>query len=182
MKNRRGNTEVIAVLDGDWPNPPINDHPDVTLIHHSKSIGQRAATNEAARVSQARFVMKADAHCAFDEGFDIKLMETFEHDWTVIPRMFTLHVFDWKCRDCGTLTYQGPPHCNKCGTKNVEKVVVWQPNWRKLTDFARFDRTLHFQYWQHYRRRPEAQGDIVDNMCFVGACFMMERSRYWELG
>jgi glycosyltransferase involved in cell wall biosynthesis len=80
-----GDTEVIAVLDGAWAEPPIEDHPRVQLIYHSRSIGQRAATNEAARLSTAKYIMKADAHCAFDQGFDVKLMAQCDHDWTVIP-------------------------------------------------------------------------------------------------
>jgi hypothetical protein len=46
----------------------------------------------------------------------------------------------------------------------------------------RFDNTLHFQYWREYKDRPEAQGDICDLMCCIGACWMMDRKRYWDLG
>ena len=63
-------TEVIAICDGYWPDPPVVDHPKVTIVHHTKSIGQRAATNEGARISQAKYVMKLDAHCTVDKGFD----------------------------------------------------------------------------------------------------------------
>jgi len=59
-----GDTEVICVLDGQWADPPIADHPKSTLVYHSQSIGQRAATNEAAKLSDARYLMKVDAHCA----------------------------------------------------------------------------------------------------------------------
>lgn len=45
----------------------------------------------------------------------------------------------------------------------------------------RFDSTLHFQYWKSYERRPESKGDVVDQMCCIGACWMMERDRYWAL-
>ena len=93
--NSRADTEVIAICDGYWPNPPIKDNPKVIIVHHTESIGQRAATNEGARISQAKYVMKADAHCAFDEGFDVKLMDGYEPDWTLVPRMYNLHGFDW---------------------------------------------------------------------------------------
>jgi glycosyltransferase involved in cell wall biosynthesis len=183
LKNIRGDTEIIAILDGSWPTTPIEDHPQVTLVYHPVSIGQRAATNEAARLSNAEFVMKCDAHCAFDEGFDIKLMEECEKDWTVIPRMYNLHVFDWVCTSCGHRKYQGPepPKCEKC-EGIVVRDMVWKPRWRRMTDFARFDHDLHFQYWSAYKDRSEAQGDIADVMCSVGACWFMRRDRYWELG
>lgn len=182
LTNIEGDTEIIAVLDGAWAEPPIPDHPRVTLVFHPSPIGQRAATNEAARLSSARYVMKVDAHCAFDRGFDVKLMADCQHDWTVIPRMYNLHAFDWVCTDCGGRTYQGPKRCEKCQGENVEMDLVWKPRLNRRTDFARFDRDLHFQYWGAYERRPQAQAEIADVMCFVGAAFFMERSRYFELG
>ena len=112
-KNKRGDTGIIVVLDGQWPVEPIPDFPDVQLVYYPQSIGQRAAVNVAARISRADYIMKLDAHCAVDEGFDVKLMqpyETGELDRTVttMPRLYNLHVFDWMCDGCGHRTYQGP--------------------------------------------------------------------------
>lgn len=182
LANIRGDTEVIVVLDGAWPEQGIPDHPRIQLIYHSQSIGQRAAVNEAARLSTAKYVMKADAHCAFDEGFDVKLLETFEPNWTVIPRMYNLHAFDWVCA-CGQREYQGPKpsKCEHCGGE-YEMEIVWKPRLNRRTDFARFDNTLHFQYWSAYEKRPQASGQIADVMCCVGACWAMERERFWALG
>jgi hypothetical protein len=185
LEHREADTDVIAVLDGEWADPPIPDHERVTLIYHPESIGQRAATNEAARVSRAKFIMKCDAHCSFDQGFDVKLMEEFEYDWTVVPRMYNLHVFNWRCEECGDETYQGPKpdKCEKCeNTEKFEMVMVWKPRTNRRSDFARFDSDLRFQYWRAYEKRPEAQEDVADLMCHVGACWAMHRERYWELG
>ena len=41
IKNKRGDTEIIVGLDGEWSNPPLVQHPDVNVIYTSKSIGQR---------------------------------------------------------------------------------------------------------------------------------------------
>jgi len=60
--------------------------------------------------------------------------------------------------------------------------MLWKPRMHKLTDFGRFDDTLHFRYWRDYRKRPEASGDISDVMCAIGAGWFMHRDRYWELG
>jgi hypothetical protein len=183
LEHIEGNTEIIAVLDGAWADPPIDDHERVQLIHHSAPIGQRAAVNEAARLSAAKYIMKVDAHCAFDQGFDVKLMAQCEPDWTVIPRMYNLHAFDWRCRQCEARTYQGPkPERCACGSSDFERAMVWMPRMNRRTDFARFDNDLHFQYWRDYEKRPEASGTISDVMCCVGAGWMMERRRFWDMG
>jgi len=185
LENIEGDTEVIAVCDGQWADPEIPDHPRVTLIYHNEPSGQRAATNEAARISRAKYIMKVDAHCAFDQGFDVKLMADCEPDWTVIPRMYNLHAFDWVCDKCGDRRYQSPTptSCKKCdNTEHFTRDIIWKPRLSRRTDFARFDKEMHFQYWGGYEKRPEAVGDISDVMCHVGAGWFMPRARYWELG
>ena len=180
LQHSEASTEVIAICDGGWPPVEVKDHPRVTLIYHPVSIGQRAATNEAARLSRAKYVMKCDAHCSFDQGFDRKLIEDYEEGWTVIPRLYNLHVFDRVC-ECGERLYQGPLiNCEKCG-KPMKREMVWKPRWRRTSDFQRFDHELHFNYWSAYKKRPEAQHDIADTMSFLGAYFFMSRERFWEI-
>ena len=184
LLNIRGDTEVVAILDGYWPNVGLLQHERLQIIHHEVSVGQRAATNEGVKISQAEFVMKCDAHCAFDEGFDVKLMADCKEDWTVVPRMYNLHAFNWKCLKCNNETYQGPTptKCDKCDNKtDFEKVMLWKAKSNPETDFMRFDKDLKFQYWREFKKRPEAQGDLAPTLSLIGACWMMRRSRYWEL-
>ncbi len=184
LENIQGDTEVIAVLDGAWAEPPIKDHPRVTLIHHSESIGQRAATNEAASLSTAKFIMKCDAHCVFDKGFDVKLMADCEYDWTIVPYMYNLHGFNWKCKSCRETWYQGPTptECPKCHEKKgFERVMVWKRRESRRSAHWRFDKDLHFQYWGEFGKRPETKGDIVPTMSLIGAAWFMHRKRYWDL-
>ena len=185
LENIEADTEVIAVLDGYWPEPPVLDNDRVVIIHHTVPVGQRGATNDGARLSQAKFVMKLDAHCAVDKGFDKKLMDGYEPDWTLVPTMWNLHAFDWKCNACGDRTYQGPEpeKCQKCGeSKGFERVMVWKPRDGRVTYSWRFDNEMHFQYWHHHRRRPETRrGSYIETMSFIGACWFMSRDRYWEL-
>ncbi len=189
LENMRGDTEVIVVADGGWPPEALDDHPRVTLLCRHESIGQRAAVNQAARLARGRFLMKLDAHCVVDEGFDVKLVEPYDSgelapDATTVPRMFNLHVFDWVCA-CGQVTYQGPApeQCEKCGTTGTpERVVRWKPRLNRRSDFARFDHTLHFRYWGSCERRPESRGEIADLMSFIGACWFMPRDRFAALG
>ncbi len=184
LENLRADTEVIAVCDGNWPDPPLYDHPRLVVVHLSQPIGQRAATNLGARVSQAKYVMKLDAHCAMDEGFDVKLMQDCQPDWTLVPAMHNLHAFDWKCVQCGHQTYQGakPTSCSKCGHGEHEMVVIWKPRENRLTVSWRFDNNLQFQYWRKHAKRPDAKGDLIETMSFIGACMFLERERFWALG
>lgn len=183
LANMRADTEIIVICDGCWPDPPLYDHPKVTIVHHTESVGQRAATNEGARISQAKYVMKLDAHCAMDEGFDVKLIQDCKYDWTMVPSMYNLHAFDWKCLSCGNQTYQGvkPINCQKCGSKDFDMVIIWKPRLNRMTLSWRFDKNMQFQYWRKHRKRSEAKGDLIETMSFIGACMFLERDRFWEL-
>ncbi len=46
LERIQGNTEIIVVCDGNWPDPPIPDNEKVTLIYNPTALGQRAATNQ----------------------------------------------------------------------------------------------------------------------------------------
>jgi hypothetical protein len=108
FENIEANTEVILICDGSWPVPSVDDYPKLDILYYGKSIGQRAAINRAASISRAKFVMKLDAHCVVGPGFDRILMEHYEPDWTVVPRLYNLHAFDWQCTACRGRIYQGP--------------------------------------------------------------------------
>ena len=172
-------TEVICVLDGAWPVEPIQDDPRLTLVHLSESIGQRAATNMAARISTAKYVMKLDAHCAVGQGFDRIMLEDMQPEWTMVPTMYNLHAWDWVCQECGHRRYQGKSgECPQCGG-NEERAVVWYAKPNPETTAMLFDANLKFGYWRAYKKRQE--GDLVDTMSLLGACWLLERDRYWAL-
>ena len=201
LQHAEADTEVIAVLDGEWADPPVQDHPRVRVTHSAAVLGQRAATNLGAAMSRSTYLMKLDAHCSLDQGFDRKLIEADREigrpDVTQIPAMKNLHAFNWKCKACGVQTYQGPTPtvCIRCAKPGpFERVMYWdckaggtlgQP-WdggREVrSEFWRFDHTLHFQYHHDYKRRPAAKGELVDVMSSIGCCFFMRRDRFFELG
>jgi len=183
LQNIEGETEIIAVLDGEWANPGIPLHDRVNIIKYPESIGQRAATNKAASMSQAKYLMKLDPHCAFDKGFDVKMMDDMQDDWTMVPLMKNLHAFDWVCPVCGNRRYQGPAPtiCEPCG-KFVEHEmdVVWRAKDSPNSTAYRFTRELQFKYFPELKKRQE--GDLVETMSLQGSCFMATRDKYWELG
>lgn len=178
LANARGSVEVIAVLDGAWADPPIADDPRVTLIYHPVSVGQRAATNEAARMATGKYLMKCDAHCAFAPGFDVEMLALMAPDITMVPVMRNLHAFDWVCEE-GHRRYQGPSGpCEKCGKPTMMDVVWIAKNSPQSTAY-RFDRNMHFQYWNDWGKRQ--QGDLTETMSLQGSCFLLTREKYFEL-
>lgn len=183
----KAETEVIAILDGYWPSPGIQDNPRVTLIHHNEPVGQRGGINEAAMISKAKYILKTDAHSMFDEGFDVKLMADCEYDWTVIPRMYNLDAFHWVCLkpSCGHEHHQGtdPGKCDVCGYEKLGYRFIWQPKWKKKTDYMFIDTDLRAKYWQKYRKRGDNNKKKIDEvMNGQGACWFMHRDRFWDLG
>ena len=195
LKSIRGNTDILVGLDGEWADPAIPDDPRVTVVFYGKSIGQRAITNQLCKLSKAKYVMKLDAHCVLDEGFDVKMMEDMQDDWTMIPTLYNLHAFDWKCKKCGNQWYQSPTpnHCQKrkredsfevnpdCDGTEFERVILFKPRMNRRSYTYRFDKTLHFQYWGALSTRENNQGDLIESMSAQGSCFMLTRKKYWEL-
>lgn len=184
LAHAEADTEVIAVLDGDWPTEPLAQHPRVTIIRTPSAIGQRAAVNVAARISRARYVMKLDAHCGVAQGFDRALIAAAEElgpTVTQVPTQYNLHIWDWVCQ-CGLRTYQGPRpgKCVKCGRDEYTRDVLWRRRESRKTTAWRFDSTMHFYYWTDYGRTRQ-HGDLPETMSCLGACWFLSRDRYWEL-
>lgn len=178
IDHKTPDTEVIVGLDGQWADPAIEDHPDVTVFYSSVTLGQRAMTNQLCRLSQAKYIMKVDAHCAFDDKFDKKLMDDMQDDWTMVPVMRNLHAFNWVCPE-GHVRYQGPSGvCQACGKETVRDVVWISKTSPQSTSYC-FDPEPHFQYFHEYKKRQK--GNLVESMSLQGSCFMLTRDKYWEL-
>lgn len=184
LQNIRGDTEIVVALDGAWADPGLEQHERVTVIYLPESIGQRAACNLCAKLARGKYLMKLDAHCAVNKGFDVKMLEAFKEagdDVTMVPIMYNLHAFDWVCPD-GHRRYQSPSGpCKDCG-KPTEREMVWKPRRsRKSTSYC-FDSEPHFQYFPEFTRRPECKGDLTETMSLQGSCFMLTREKWFELG
>ena len=192
LAHKKGNTEIIVGLEGYWPTPPIKDHPDVTIVHTSQPFGQRGMTNQLCQLSRAKYVAKTDAHCAFDDGFDVKLLEGFKKtgdNAVVVPIMRNLWIFNWLCKKCGNETYQGPTptKCEKCdNTTEFERKIYWVAKENPQSTSYLFDSTPHFQYFKNYRKTEKYKKDLketgfTESMSLQGSFFMCTRDKYWEL-
>jgi hypothetical protein len=125
--------------------------------------------------------MKVDAHVAFDQGFDVKMLDAFKEtgdNVTMIPQMKNLHAFDWVCKN-GHRRYQSPSGpCETC-KEPTTKDVVWIVKHNPTSTCYRFDKTLHFQYWKDLDKRQT--GDIIETLSIQGSCFMCTKEKFFEL-
>jgi hypothetical protein len=136
--------------------------------------------------------MKLDAHCAFDKGFDRKMIEAFRKSGdnvTMIPIMRNLWAFDWKCYKCGWKIYQdkAPKVCGNCGeSKYLKRKMLWIGKRNPQSTSYCFNPEPRFTYFEDYKHRPEYIKDrdekgLTETMSIQGSCFMLTRDKYWEL-
>jgi glycosyltransferase involved in cell wall biosynthesis len=213
LKNKRGDTQILVGLDGYWADSEIPDHEDVVVVHYPESIGQRAMQNRLAQISRAKYVMKVDAHTSWDEGFDLKMIEAFKisgDDVTMVPQMFNLHVFNWRCKSCGMEWYQGPQPkacrnetCDSISWTadnnpnydgNFEKKLIWHPRGNGCLNGVdcgkhrpnprsgayRFNKNLQFKYFPELGGKLPRKG-LQETLSLQGSCFMCTRENYWKL-
>lgn len=151
-----GSIEVIVSLDGYWPDPPLEDQPNLHIIHRSKPVGMRPGINACATVAKGDYLMKCDAHCMFEEGFDEVLLADCDEDWVVIPRRYSLDAENWCRRNKGPIDY------HYLGYEEKEDGSV----------------SLHGKEWRQ-RRKDRADILIDDEMSSQGSCWFMSR-KHWD--
>ena len=164
LAKARGDIEILIVLDNYWPDPILNDHPNVTLVHWGGRRGMRAAINTGAELGKGDFLMKVDAHCLFEEGFDVTLQENCDVDWLVVPRRYSLRPETWERKPA------------------KERPVIDY----EFLHFPEIDGNghlgLHARNWkERARERTAAEFDIDENMSFQGSCWFMPMNYFRDL-
>jgi len=165
MAKAESNIEVIVVLDGYWPDPPLKNYPSLIVIHHGtvyENKGMRQSINAGMELARGKYVMKADGHILFDQGFDVKLMADCDDNWVVIPRRLRLDPVKWEVApvkrppiDYQFLTYPYiRTHDPQCG--------------------------LHGDEWRdrYYRRKKIL---IDDNMSTQGSLYFTTRDWWFKM-
>jgi glycosyltransferase involved in cell wall biosynthesis len=191
LQNIEAETEIIVLLDGVRAEPPVPESEKVNIIYVPEALGQRAGTNLACKIATGKYVMKVDAHCSFDKGFDRKMLDGFKEmgdNVTMVPVMRNLWAFDWKCFHCGWKKYQGPTpeKCGQCGKSDrLRRKIIWVGKTNPQSTSYCFDAEPHFQYFEDWKHRPQYKKDketgFTETMSLQGSCFMLTRDKYWEL-
>lgn len=152
--NARGDIEVIAVLDGYWPDPILPDYPTLKIIHHSQPLGMRACINHGAQIATGEWLMKCDAHCMFAEGFDLTLLADAQDYQVIIPRRKRLDAENWAIQDVGKpdidAHYLSNPLTNPDGFSMHG--AIWPERDRQRLEIL-IDETPSFQgsFWMMHR-------------------------------
>lgn len=162
LDKARGEVEVIVSLDGYWPEQPLPDDPRLVQIHRGQTHGMRAGINAAAAVAKGDYLLKCDAHCMFQEGYDLLLAENCDQDWVVIPRRFSLDAENWAIDQNGK-----PPR---------DYHYLCYPAWDKNHDVG-----MHgVEWWDRGKQRADPQYEIDENMSFQGSCWFMSRRHFHD--
>lgn len=166
LNKAKGEIEVIAYLDGYWPDPPIKDDSRVVLIHSSIKRGMRTAINSCARISSGEYLMKCDAHCIFGEGFDEILKADCEDNWLVVPRRYNIDDEKWER-----------------GNKITDYMYLSRPERRPPDNPHFWEHGFHGILWKEKNRDEELKKKEIDDlMSFQGSCWFMPKKLYDDIG
>lgn len=156
-----GAIEIIVILDGYWCE--LCEDPRVRYIHRGQARGLRAGINAAVRTARGEFLMKLDAHCMVENGFDEKLLADCPEATVVVPRRKRLDPEGWEL--CET------------SKADVDYEYLSCPDGESSDDFENF----RGRAWtdRASARRADSRFSIDDDMCFQGSCWLM-RTAYFE--
>lgn len=145
--------EILAVLDGYWPDFKLLEHPQVRYLHLGQNRGMRGAINAGVAAARGEFLMRTDEHCLFAPGFDRIMVESCQPNWIMTARRYFLDPKRWAVME------DQPP-------VDYEKLVI-QDNIK----FA----------GQRWRSRDRERRDRVidETMAMQGSVWVMPRA-WWQ--
>lgn len=145
--------EVIPVLDGYWPEKPLNDDPRVKVVHLGANRGMRGAINAGVAVSIGEFIMRTDEHCMFGKGYDHIMTRDCQPNWIMTARRFFLDPVKWEVMP------DPPVEC--------EKLVIQGDN-------VKFSGQRWESRAEEFKNEP-----LVESMAMQGSMWLMPR-KWWD--
>jgi len=161
LTNAKGEIEIIALLDGYWPDPPLMEDPRVIQHHVGKAVGMRTLINIGAKLASGKYLMKIDAHCAVAPGYDLELAKSCKANYLVVPRRYELNVDTWQPEG-----------------KATDYMYISKPDLKKRSGFkgVRWIATDECSVSLNHDKE-------IDNlMTFQGSCWFMHKDYFFELG
>jgi hypothetical protein len=148
--------EIIPVLDGYWPDPPLKEDKRVKILHLGQTRGMRNAINSGVAISKGEFIMRVDSHCVFGERYGLIMTESCQPNWIMTARRYFLDPIQWKVMDIPYVDY--------------EKLAIQSVG---------ADKT-HKKFSGIPVKRPERDNVVVDEtQAMQGSMWMMPR-KWWD--
>jgi len=174
-QNFTGSYEVIILLDGYWPNPPIKDHKNLTIVHKGEVKGMRNSLNLGVQLAKGKWVAKCDDHCMFGKGFDELIIGGIQEDWLVNPSRYAMDPEKWEWGRGPTeylyLTYPYKED-NMYGNGLHGRKWIGEDGFGVNMGKEQF-------YWMEDHRKDLV---IDDLQTFQGSFWLMSRDKYLEIG
>lgn len=148
--------EVIAVLDGYWPDPPLREDDRVKILHLGKNRNMREAINAGVLISKGEFIMRTDEHCIFAKGYDKEMTNTCQSNWIMTAIRFFLDTENWEIMDLEPVIYEKLKRQNLGDEKYKWMGTRWSSRARERKDY-----------------------DIDETMAMQGSMWMMPRA-WWD--
>lgn len=157
LENAEGEVEVIAVLDGYWPEKDtIVSDPHVRYVHLGKNRGMREAINAGVSVARGDMLMRADEHCMFAPGYDKELYNSCKPNWIMTAVRHFLDPEKWEIMDKEPVVY--------------EKL--------KVRDLGKGKKKWEGRVWRS-REKKRAHKDIDETMAMQGSMWVMHK-KWWD--
>lgn len=102
-----------------------------------EKLGQRGLMNRLAQQATGKYLMKCDAHCSFQQGFDVTLLKDMDNNTVMSPMLAQLDPEEWQ--------------------------IISQP----ITTTYYFDTNLVFQYEPERSTEHLVESMAVSGACFV---------------
>ena len=174
-----GEIEVIVILDGFQPNPPIKSRSNLRLVYHKEAQGMRQGINLGASLAKGKHIMKCDDHCLFGTGFDIILAADCDMDNLVVPSRYSLNGEVWLAgeKDTKKLRKYGP----------IDYLYLCYPYFND----DQFGFGFHGKKWMgehgylggYFDREKKLKHILIDDMLsFQGSCWFMPKALFEKIG
>lgn len=96
LQKCEGDVEVIAVLEGYWPDTKdMVADTRVKYIHNGTPRGMRGAINQAAAIATGKYIAKCDAHVMISQGLDKVLVANSKYNRLQVPTRRRLDAENW---------------------------------------------------------------------------------------
>lgn len=165
LTKAEGEIEIIVVLDGYWPTPLLlREDNRVTFIHRGTPRGMRNGINSAVSLAKGEYIMKIDAHCLLDQGYDVKITTGLQKNWVSVPRRKRLDAENWCIQEVGK--------------PDIDYMYLAYPD--DPMDFG--GKGLNGKLWEEKNRDESLKSILIDDlMSSQGSCWIMHKSYFYEL-